>query len=189
MESEKISLGVNALSPALLGDRTMDWLKELCSILTKTMTTITELTVPTGVGPSGTPINSAKFIGIRGQLETLKGKVDKLQSKLVFLNENPGGASSDAKSSAAGREQVAEERKEGKEPPREPSTINDVNIAFDGKEVQTSTTAQQGTLNNPITGEIYGERSTDAKTWKYDQAYKKWTEDTSSFDDSEIKGI
>jgi hypothetical protein len=189
MESAKISLGINAVSPVLLGDRTMDWLNELCSILTKTITTITELTVPTGVGPSGIPINTPKFIGIRGEIQTLKGKIEKLQSKLVFLNENSGGASSDAKASAAGREQVAEARKEGQEPPREPSTINDVNIAFDGKEVQTGTTAQQGTLNNPLTGEVYGERSTDAKTWKYDQAYSKWTEDTSSFDDSEIKDI
>ena len=187
MESEKISLGVNALSPALLGDRTMDWLNELCSILSKTMTTITELTVPTGVGPSGVPINASKFMGIRGEVQTLKGKIEKLQSRLVFLNENSGGASDDAKSSAAGREQVKEMRKEGQEPPREPSTINDVNVAFDGQDVTTSTTAQQGTLNNPVTGEIYGPRDTDAKTWKYDKSYDKWVDNPSTFDDSELK--
>ena len=187
MESEKISLGINALSPALLGDRTMDWLNELCSILSKTMTTITELTVPTGVGPSGIPINASKFMGIRGEVQTLKGKIEKLQSRLVFLNENSGGASDDAKSSAAGREQVKEMRKNGQEPPREPSTINDVNIGFDGQDVTTSTTAQQGTLNNPLTGEIYGPRDTDAKTWKYDKSYEKWVDNPSNFDDSELK--
>lgn len=187
MESAKISLGINALSPALLGDRTMDWLNELCSILSKTMTTITELTVPTGVGPSGTPINSAKFIGIRGEIQTLKGKIEKLQSRLVFLNENSGGASDDAKSSAAGREQVSEMRKEGSEPPRTPETMNDVNIAFDGKDITTGATAQQGTLNNPNTGEIYGTRDTDAKTWKYDKAYENWSDNPSGFDDSELK--
>ena len=62
-----------------------------------------------------------------------------------------------------------------------------MNIGFDGQDVTTSTTAQQGTLNNPLTGEIYGPRDTDAKTWKYDKSYEKWVDNPSNFDDSELK--
>lgn len=186
MESARINLGINALSPALLGDRSMDWLNELCDILSKLITTITQTTVPTGVGPSGTPINASKFIGIRGDVLTLQRKIEKLQSRLVFLNEKSAGPSQDAKSSAVVREDIKEQRQVGEEPPRKMTDISDVRLGE--IDIRTGTTAQQGILSNPITGEVYGPRLTDAKTFKFDKSYDKWL-DTGVFDDSEFKDM
>lgn len=186
MESARINLGINALSPALLGDRSMDWLNTLCDILAKLITTITQTTVPTGVGPSGIPINASEFIGIRGDILTLQRKIEKLQSQLVFLNEKSAGPSQDAKSSAVVREDIKEQRQIAQEPPRKITDIGDVRLGE--IDITTGTTGQQGILSNPITGEIYGPRLTDAKTFKFDKAYGKWL-DTGTFDDSEFKDM
>lgn len=188
MESKKISLGLNALSPALLGDRSMDWLNELCTILSNLTTAITEITVPTGTGPSGMPINSPKIIKLRGDVQVLKTKIERLQSHLVFLNEYGGGASSDAKASAAERSQIEADRQQGKQPLRVQTQMDEVTLAIDGKDFTTGATTQQGMLINPVTGVVYGIRTTNAVTWKFDEAYSKWLE-TGTFDDSELKDL
>lgn len=58
--------------PALLGDTSVDILKELIEAIKK-------LTVSTGTGPSGTPINITEFQAILEKLETMKSKLIKLQ--------------------------------------------------------------------------------------------------------------
>lgn len=52
-----------ANEPALLGTTLKGLLEQLIDGLTA-------LTVPTGVGPSGTPINAAQFIAVKAQLQT-----------------------------------------------------------------------------------------------------------------------
>lgn len=92
METKRINLGLNAVSPALLGDKTMIWLKDLCSALSSLVDTIVNAKYPTAVGPtSGPPLNMSTFLSIGSDIDTLKDKVEQLKSNLVFLNENSGG--------------------------------------------------------------------------------------------------
>ena len=93
LESNKISLGLNAVSPILLGNRTVQWLADLCIVLQNVVNAIQVQTHPTGVGPSGTPVNSGDFAVANAQLATLLSDLEKLPSKQAFVNENPGGPS------------------------------------------------------------------------------------------------
>ena len=93
IESEKISLGINAISPILLGDRTLQWLNDLCQVLKSMTNSIMAQTHPTGTGPSGVPINVGDFAQVGADLSKLIGNLKKLPSKLAFVNENPGGPS------------------------------------------------------------------------------------------------
>lgn len=88
MESKRINLGLNAEEAVLLGDTTAVWFNDLCRILSDLLTEIASLTVTTGVGPSGVPINVGAFNAIRSQVNGLSDKIDSLKSKLVFLNKN-----------------------------------------------------------------------------------------------------
>lgn len=105
MESSKISLGVDAVSPVLLGDRTLNWLGKLCDIIDKLIGHITSETHPTGTGPSGIPLNASDFFMVKSDLKALRQKLRELPSNLVFLNENPGGASKRDKDAANERRQ------------------------------------------------------------------------------------
>jgi len=93
MESKKISLGINAISPALLGDRTIEWLSDLCNVFAKVLDAIAAQTHPTGTGPSGVPINVGQFYTAKSNILQLQSSLDDLASKLVFLNKSPGGPS------------------------------------------------------------------------------------------------
>jgi hypothetical protein len=183
MESARINLGINALSPALLGDRSMDWLNDLCNILIKTLNSISGLTVPTGVGPSGIPINVAEFISRRSEISLLQQKIEKLQSRLVFLNENSSGPSADAKSSADERTNNDELRKEGEVPPRTQNSPNET--AFSPRIPQTQNSIYNYLLIDPSGKWVYGSRSNDSITWKFDKAWSNYI-NTGVFDDSEI---
>jgi hypothetical protein len=88
VESARINLGMNASEPALLGNISVQWLSDLCSALTDALNEITLMTVPTGVGPSGTPINTAAFASIRARITSLSGRLEDLKSRLVFLNKD-----------------------------------------------------------------------------------------------------
>ncbi len=93
-ESEqKISLGINAIEPILLGKKTMNWLNDLCQILMDITKAIQSQTHPTGTGPSGIPINAGDFATAYANLNSLKGDITKLPSQLAFVNEKPGGPS------------------------------------------------------------------------------------------------
>jgi hypothetical protein len=62
---QKVNVGDGADTanePAVLGTT-------LKGLLEQTLDAITALTVPTGVGPSGTPINAAQFISIKARLQ------------------------------------------------------------------------------------------------------------------------
>ncbi len=108
-ESEqKISLGINAIEPILLGKRTMNWLNDLCQILLDITKAITNQTHPTGTGPSGIPINSANFSTAHSNLNRLKGDIKNLPSQLAFVNEKPGGPS---EADVANADQVVKESK------------------------------------------------------------------------------
>lgn len=93
-ESEqKISLGLNAVQPVLMGTTTMNWLNDLCQVLMNITKAIQSQTHPTGTGPSGIPINVADFSTAYANLNKLKSSIKDLPSQLVFLNEKPGGPS------------------------------------------------------------------------------------------------
>lgn len=93
-ESEqKISLGINAIEPILLGKRTMNWLNDLCQVLMNITKAIQAQTHPTGTGPSGVPINLGDFANAYADLSSLKSAIQDLPSQLAFVNEKPGGPS------------------------------------------------------------------------------------------------
>jgi hypothetical protein len=61
IQAERINTGDGALQPQVVGD---DWKK----IMEELITEIMALYVPTGVGPSGNPINNPKFAAIKAKL-------------------------------------------------------------------------------------------------------------------------
>ncbi len=91
--SQKISLGVNAIEPILLGKRTMSWLNDLVQVLMNITKAITEQTHPTGTGPSGIPINVGVFSSAYSNLNELQSRIEQLPSQLAFVNEQAGGPS------------------------------------------------------------------------------------------------
>lgn len=204
-ESKRINLGLNATSPVLLGDRTMDWLDTLCDILSKFITTTTQITVPTGVGPSGPPINTPAFLQIRTNLLQLQQEIEKLQSRLAFVNEKSAGPSEEARASAEQRQSVQDQREAGQEPPRKKTDPGGTDLSE--KIEPTIVGGAGGTLQDPVETEdaqsgqhatVYGLRTTDAKTWEYDKEYQRYidalpTEDGgnkrpgSSFDSQGLK--
>lgn len=106
IESEqKISLGINAVSPILLGDRTINWLAKLCRNLIFLCESIAKQTHPTGTGPSGAPINIGDFIKTKSNIQGLLGDLDTLPSKLAFVNEKAGGPSKVEKQKAQERDE------------------------------------------------------------------------------------
>jgi hypothetical protein len=92
IEGGRISIGFNATSPVILGDRLIDLLKFLMDVLIDMNTSIVQMTHPTGVGPSGTPVNSGDYINYINQLSRLISTLPNLASKFAFVNEFSGGA-------------------------------------------------------------------------------------------------
>jgi len=178
-ESKRINLGLNAKSPVLLGDRSMDWLNELCDLLSRLLTTLTVTTVPTGVGPSGPPITTPEFININSELKLLQLKIEKLQSRLAFVNEFSAGPTDDAKAKESEREQRQEKRDAGEEPPRQKSSPDET--ALTPRDTRTGTEWQGFALWDPNQQTVYGVRDKDATTWFYDSAWKKYLTDMSKF--------
>ena len=62
--------GTSASEPIVLGNALKSLLQEL-------ITAITAITVPTGVGPSGPPVNAAQINGIAQRLDTILSQVGK----------------------------------------------------------------------------------------------------------------
>ena len=90
--SKVINLGNNAQSngePAVLGETTKERLDAIVDVISALCEEITKITVPTGTGPSGPPVNSAAINKI-GQSDAgkLKQEHDSIKSKLVFLNKD-----------------------------------------------------------------------------------------------------
>lgn len=93
LEGEKISLGINATSPILLGDRVVQMLGKILYLLIDMNQQITLQTHPTGVGPSGPPLNAGEYVGFIMQLNQMLSQLPTLASKFAFVNEYSGGPS------------------------------------------------------------------------------------------------
>jgi hypothetical protein len=69
-----VEVGKESLQPQVVGDDLVDWLSKLSDA-------ISQIVVPTGVGPSGTPVNAPAFKQLASQLKTKilskKHKVEK----------------------------------------------------------------------------------------------------------------
>lgn len=178
MESARINLGINAKSPVLLGDRTMDWLNELCSILSSFLTSTTKITVPTAWGPSGFPINNPSFIDLKMKVKQLQQKIEKLQSQLAFVNEFTAGPTEEAKANEQAREQKQEKRDAGEPEERQKSDSNETAVA--PRDTQTGTEWQGYALWDPNKNRVYGVRDKDATTWFYDSAWGDYVTNMSS---------
>jgi len=93
IESERISLGFNATSPVILGDRMIQLLSDFLNTMIDLNKSLLQLTVPTGVGPSGIPLNSGDFVGIINELQKLINQLPRTASKFAFVNEYANGPS------------------------------------------------------------------------------------------------
>lgn len=99
LEGGKISLGFNATSPIILGDRMIELLAKFFNLVIDMNKSIIAMTHGTGVGPTTTPINSGDFVSILSSIQSLMASLPKTASKFAFVNEKPGGpnASDDEK--------------------------------------------------------------------------------------------
>ena len=180
MESKRINLGLNAKSPVLLGDRTMDWLNDLCSILSSFLTSVTKITVPTSFGPSGFPINNPSFIDLKAKTKTLQQKIEKLQSQLAFVNEFTNGPTEEAKVNEDKREAIKEARNEGQPEERPQSDPQEVSIS--DRLTQTANQWQGTALWDPNESKVYGRRDKNVETWFYDKEWYDHVQDMETDD-------
>jgi hypothetical protein len=72
IQAETVEVGASALQPMVLGD---DWKK----LMERMVDAICDIVVPTGVGPSGTPVNKGAFKSIKSDLEKALSKNHKVQ--------------------------------------------------------------------------------------------------------------
>jgi hypothetical protein len=89
----EVHIGEDASSngePLVMGDTLNDKLDEIMDLIADICDSITKITVPTGVGPSGTPINFAEFItyGTTNVPQIKQGFPD-FKSELGFINPDP----------------------------------------------------------------------------------------------------
>ncbi len=103
MESERINLGLNAVSPVLLGDKTIEWLANFCDVMSDVVQAITQQKYPTCSGPSGPPLNAGAFSGLKGKIGSLRSGLNDLPSELVFVNKKTGGSTKQEKEKAQER--------------------------------------------------------------------------------------
>lgn len=105
MESTgKINLGINATSPAVLGDKAEIWLNEMCEIVLAFMDAVINAQYPTSFGPTGPALNVSQMSAKRSQLKQQIDKLKDILSKFVFLNEKAGGPDDESKSLGVQRE-------------------------------------------------------------------------------------
>jgi hypothetical protein len=98
LEGGKIALGFNATSPILLGDRVVEMLGQILYLLIDMNRAIALETHPTGVGPSGPPLNAGEFVGFITNLNMMLSKLPSLASKFAFVNEYAEGPSASDRS-------------------------------------------------------------------------------------------
>ncbi len=102
--SNKINLGINAASPAVLGDKAEIWISDMCDIITSFMDAVINAQYPTSFGPTGPALNVSQMAASKSQLKQLKEKIKDMLSKFVFLNANSGGPDDEAVASGVQRE-------------------------------------------------------------------------------------
>ena len=69
----KLKLGTGQVGLGSSSAELLDLIDQIIDEVDATQTGIQAITVPTAVGPSGPPVNSASFIGIQTNLATIKG--------------------------------------------------------------------------------------------------------------------
>lgn len=91
INSNRINLGISATEPALLGNKSGEWLSKLLASLTTLCNTLAIEVHPTGVGPSLPPIQAPVYTNVANDLIKLQQQIPSLKSDLVFLNKSPAG--------------------------------------------------------------------------------------------------
>lgn len=92
LEASKISLGLNATSPLLLGDRVVDLLGSILHLLIEMNQTLARDTHGTSWGPTTPSLFAGEYIGYATQLNLFLSRLPALASKFAFVNEFAGGA-------------------------------------------------------------------------------------------------
>lgn len=92
LEASKISLGLNATSPILLGDRVVDLLGSILHLLIEMNQTLARDVHGTTWGPSTPSLFSGEYVGYITQLNLFLSRLPTLSSKFAFVNEFAGGA-------------------------------------------------------------------------------------------------
>ena len=100
----KINLGLNATSPAVLGDKAEIWINEMCQIILSFMDAVINATYPTSFGPTGPALNVSQMSAQRSQLNQQVDKLKDILSKFVFLNEKAGGPDDESLKTGVQRE-------------------------------------------------------------------------------------
>ncbi len=93
IEGGRISLGFNATSPMILGDRLIEVLKSLMDILIDMNQSIIVMKHVCGVGDTTPPLNSGDYVSYVNALSRLMNSLPKIASKFAFVNEFAGGPS------------------------------------------------------------------------------------------------
>jgi len=88
VESARINLGINAQHPAVMGDILLELLDQICTNLVELCDQLVSETHPTGVGPSGVPLNAQQYITIKQNLSSIKDQLPTINSALVYLNKS-----------------------------------------------------------------------------------------------------
>lgn len=75
----------NVTEKAVLGNKLVDKLEELCDAVKTIATNAASITVPTAVGPSGVPANASNFIQVNTEVTALKAQLEQILSEVMKL--------------------------------------------------------------------------------------------------------
>jgi hypothetical protein len=83
--SPVINLGFEAEEPVVLGNQLEEILLGILDEVGKIVDAITAISVPTGTGPSGPPVNSPQFLSVKNVgLKAIQNKLENIKSKQNF---------------------------------------------------------------------------------------------------------
>jgi hypothetical protein len=83
--SPVINLGFEAEEPVVLGNQLEEIITGVLDEIGKIIDAITAMSVPTGTGPSGPPVNSPQFLSIKNiGLKAIQNKLENIKSKQNF---------------------------------------------------------------------------------------------------------
>ena len=83
--SPVINLGFEAEEPVVLGNQLEEILIGMMDEIDKIVDAITTISVPTGTGPSGPPVNSPQFLAVKNVgLKAIRNKLESMKSKQNF---------------------------------------------------------------------------------------------------------
>ena len=83
--SPVINLGFEAEEPVVLGNKLEEILIGIIDEIGKIVDAITAMSVPTGTGPSGPPVNSPQFLAVKNVgLRAIENRLEDIKSKQNF---------------------------------------------------------------------------------------------------------